>query len=1215
MLFVHLRQHFVLFFGFLFSKKKHTRFFFSKLKVMNKNLKRSLSASNLQSIRKLGGSGGNAPPPAGSAGAVQKDEKSSKEREKEDEKERERQKLKLKRAKKKASKQQSERRHWTLRRRSSTTAKDHAKSSTALLDLFLPRFEHDVDDNDHNESGGVQRPASARAKSGSYIDKTSSSSFVSMSASSRDARKGTPRLKKSYTLSSVSRADSNEQDSPQHQHHHRHHRRHHRRKANADSLSMSLQQPISEERQRRRHRHTKKRHQGHAHVRHTGGEKKQRTAGDLSSDADSMSSSGDDDGDNDSSSADDRAAADASGSTTMLRRRAATSSAASMAPRLKPRASIESLSVPKSKAMAERSRSAELPPLGGIGAAELPDTATLSDIVGALVKFMMASLAAPASSSSLAAAAKKSMQQVDSFLLTLPLISTPVDVLRSLAERYRLASFDSANEIAVQTAVVALMTLWLDRYYERDFAKSPAVMDALMHFIDYAEASGDESGASTLRQRSRSSNATAAAAAAAAAASSSAAAATQSPDAFGVRSRSVPSELVRLAAGLPLPLPSVSSAANAAKSPSAAPGGASEVAAAAVALLRRRRNSDGASAADDHIGLSEQQLRPAAAKLPRRAAQPVPALVPPPSLRPLQLAAITPAKASSSSSSSSSATTLDTGAVVAAATSDFDRMSPRGAALRLTTRSKYKQPAPIAFGVSLSPHQLAIYLTVADLELFRKIGESELVERGLGGGNESESAATSTPVDVRRTPLDAFVQRFNLVSYWVSSRILSCEDPDDRAGTVRCFILMAERLAKLNNFNTLMAALAGLNISAVSRLKTTWALLSVKSRGALEVLEALMDVASNYGRYRERLAKLRASNTDCLPYMGVYLRDLFFIEEANDTHTGDNKINLGKVNMVTSIVRSIKHFQRAANYHQLGASLDAALVTFVRHLRDAICDPNTLYDRSLLVEPRKVAHISPRVMAAAKRTSPRSDASGIAAVDATPASTDDDGTASSPLSSPRSPRGITAPSAGGGMPRLPSSSELSKLPSPPTPPTRLASSPPSVAVIASAPEPAAAVDEDEARSKPSPRPVAGSTILLRPPRLSQNTLRPRSLRLSMMAADGMLVGALAADADDSESMADTSQNQSDDGDRDGDEKVEGASERQQGCRVRRLASRPSSDNNAAAAIDDENDDDDALLLERQLDLVDVDPSSLTRLELEHAFRQLQRALFFQLTRQ
>jgi len=79
-----------------------------------------------------------------------------------------------------------------------------------------------------------------------------------------------------------------------------------------------------------------------------------------------------------------------------------------------------------------------------------------------------------------------------------------------------------------------------------------------------------------------------------------------------------------------------------------------------------------------------------------------------------------------------------------------------------------------------------------------------------------------------------------------------------------------------------MALIAGLNNSAVHRLKHTSENVHKKTTQTLEALVAAMHSQKSYAAYRELL---HTCNPPLVPYLGVYLTDLTFIDDGNQDKT------------------------------------------------------------------------------------------------------------------------------------------------------------------------------------------------------------------------------------------------------------------------------------------------------------------------------------------
>jgi len=112
-----------------------------------------------------------------------------------------------------------------------------------------------------------------------------------------------------------------------------------------------------------------------------------------------------------------------------------------------------------------------------------------------------------------------------------------------------------------------------------------------------------------------------------------------------------------------------------------------------------------------------------------------------------------------------------------------------------------------------------------------------------------------------------------------------------------------------------------LNLSCVQRLKNTWKGLSVKTIALLKEIEVLMDGNFNFRTYRSHL---KTCTPPILPFQGVYLSDLTFLEENPDTING--LVNFEKMALFTDIVRDIYEFQETAYPFKLEPSIRSYLL-------------------------------------------------------------------------------------------------------------------------------------------------------------------------------------------------------------------------------------------------------------------------------------------------
>lgn len=113
---------------------------------------------------------------------------------------------------------------------------------------------------------------------------------------------------------------------------------------------------------------------------------------------------------------------------------------------------------------------------------------------------------------------------------------------------------------------------------------------------------------------------------------------------------------------------------------------------------------------------------------------------------------------------------------------------------------------------------LAQQLTHIELERLSYIGPEEFVQ---AFAKESPHLETSFK-DMKKTRnLESYVQWFNRLSYFVATEVCKHAKKKQRVRVVEYWIEAARECFNIGNFNSLMAIIAGLNMSPISRLKKT----------------------------------------------------------------------------------------------------------------------------------------------------------------------------------------------------------------------------------------------------------------------------------------------------------------------------------------------------------------------------------------------------------
>uniref|UniRef100_A0A8C1MRL7 Ral GEF with PH domain and SH3 binding motif 2 n=1 Tax=Cyprinus carpio TaxID=7962 RepID=A0A8C1MRL7_CYPCA len=190
---------------------------------------------------------------------------------------------------------------------------------------------------------------------------------------------------------------------------------------------------------------------------------------------------------------------------------------------------------------------------------------------------------------------------------------------------------------------------------------------------------------------------------------------------------------------------------------------------------------------------------------------------------------------------------------------------------------------------------------------------------------------------------------FIIVSFWVVREILHAQTLKIRAEVLSLYIRTAKKLCDMNNLHAVMAVVSALQSAPIFRLTKTWALLSRKDKATFERLEYLMSKEDNYKRLRDYISS--QSMTSCIPYLGIYLSDLTYIDSAYPS-TGSILENEQRSNLMNNILRIISDLQRSVEYDipvlpHVRKYLNS--VRYIEELQKFVEDDN--YKLSLKIEP------------------------------------------------------------------------------------------------------------------------------------------------------------------------------------------------------------------------------------------------------------------------
>eukprot|EP01130_Rhizamoeba_saxonica_P000136 TRINITY_DN10149_c0_g1_i1.p1 TRINITY_DN10149_c0_g1~~TRINITY_DN10149_c0_g1_i1.p1 ORF type:complete len:1029 (+),score=234.80 TRINITY_DN10149_c0_g1_i1:25-3111(+) len=233
----------------------------------------------------------------------------------------------------------------------------------------------------------------------------------------------------------------------------------------------------------------------------------------------------------------------------------------------------------------------------------------------------------------------------------------------------------------------------------------------------------------------------------------------------------------------------------------------------------------------------------------------------------------------------------------------------------------------------MEPLEIARQMTLIEYDMWVVIPPWEF----LGQAWAKKDRVTRAPNICR------MIDRFNLVSGWVATTIVRVVELRERIKTVQKFIEIAEHLRDLNNFNAVLEIISGINSSSIHRLKKTFEGIGKNYARRLENLQELVSQNGNYDILR---TTLHSCIPPCIPYLGVYLTDLTFIEEGHSSKTERGLINWVQRHQISRVIIEVKQYQDMAYNLTSTPSISDYLVN-LEHFTE-----ETTYDCSQYIEPR-----------------------------------------------------------------------------------------------------------------------------------------------------------------------------------------------------------------------------------------------------------------------
>ena len=242
--------------------------------------------------------------------------------------------------------------------------------------------------------------------------------------------------------------------------------------------------------------------------------------------------------------------------------------------------------------------------------------------------------------------------------------------------------------------------------------------------------------------------------------------------------------------------------------------------------------------------------------------------------------------------------------------------------------------------LDIDPLEFARQLTVIESKLYGKIKPTECLNKTW---QKKFKEGDPDPAE----NVKALILHSNQLTNWVAQMILTQQDVKRRVVVIKHFVTIADKCRALNNFSCLTSIMSALGSAPIHRLNRTWQQVNARTTQTLESMRKLMGSTKNFLEYRDTLHK---ADPPCIPFFGIYLTDLTFIEDGIPSIIKKTQmINFSKRAKTAEVIRDIQQYQNVP----YGLEPVPALQEYILRNMQSAGDVHEMYERSLAVEPRE----------------------------------------------------------------------------------------------------------------------------------------------------------------------------------------------------------------------------------------------------------------------
>ena len=151
------------------------------------------------------------------------------------------------------------------------------------------------------------------------------------------------------------------------------------------------------------------------------------------------------------------------------------------------------------------------------------------------------------------------------------------------------------------------------------------------------------------------------------------------------------------------------------------------------------------------------------------------------------------------------------------------------------------------------------------------------------------------------------INSFNKLTSFIIEDILSYSTPKLRARSYEKWVQICDYCKSNKNYNDCIAIFSALNNYIITGLNLTLKEIKYKTKGIFEQIKIFCSVEGNYKNIRNDMNLCEQRGENFIPYLGMLLRDINFLEESNKYINERGCVNMDKIEKINSLLE--KYFK------------------------------------------------------------------------------------------------------------------------------------------------------------------------------------------------------------------------------------------------------------------------------------------------------------------